>query len=318
MPRPLPGALALFTLLLAAGCGSPEPIPRRPVVVVGVDGATWDVIDPMMARGELPNFQKLVGRGARSDLIVLPTLRSPVIWTTYATGHFGRTHNILDFTYPYVSGVPKQVISSNQRRVPALWNVASAEGRTVGLVGYYATDPAEVVKGFVVSDVAVQGKGGTTYPSSLHSELDLASDPDRTRESYAHFLPWKYDPKDADDLSSPYQRASLIVRDRIHRAIITDENVRRVALQLQPRAGDLFMTYFRIVDQASHAAWIYYDDTDFEALMRLIEEKETAGLPPNVMPALVFEGAQKVQDCFSFQVIEQQALKDFFRIYRTE
>ena len=41
----------------------------------------------------------------------------------------------------------KVPISGASRAAPAIWNVAAAEGRTVGVVGWWATHPAEEVKG---------------------------------------------------------------------------------------------------------------------------------------------------------------------------
>ena len=233
------------------------------VVVLGVDGATWDVIDPLMAQGELPNFRRLVDRGARADLIVLPPLTSPVVWTTYATGTFSRRHHILDFLYPYVDG-EKHPVESTLRREPAIWSVASEQGRSVAVVGYYVTHPAEIVDGVVVSDTSLRSSDGTTYPTSLAAELDLVGTPEERQRAYRRFLPWSYDPRAADDPASPEHAVSRIVRGRIDGAIVADENVRRNAFRLLDRGDDLFMTYLRIVDHASHSTWRYYDDSELE------------------------------------------------------
>ncbi len=254
----------LIAVWWLAGCRPDAGLePPRPVVVVGIDGATWDVIDPMIAGGELPSFRKLVDRGARADLITLPPLVSPAVWTTYATGTFSRHHNILDFTYPYVAG-KKHPVESTHRREPALWNVASDHGRTVGLVGYYVTHPAEKVDGFVVSDRALRGRDGTTYPEELSAELDVIDSAEERRQAFRRFLPWEYRPKDAANPDSPNHAASRIIRGRVDGAIVASENVRRNALKLLPRGVDLFMTYVQIVDHASHSTWQFFDDSDFE------------------------------------------------------
>lgn len=254
-------SVAAVLLLFVAGlatsaCQTADSAPwsGHPVVVLGIDGATWDVIDPLMARGELPNIRRLVERGARTDLIVLPPLTSPVVWTTYATGRFGRQHNILDFTYPYVAG-EKHPVETTYRREPTLWNIASEHGRTVGLVGYYVTHPAEVVDGFVVSDALLESREGTTYPESLREEVELVNTAEERQRIYRRFLPWGYDSRHAEDPESRYHSVSKIVRGRLDGAIVRDETVRRNALALLPRGADLFMTYFRIVDHACHSTW---------------------------------------------------------------
>ena len=50
------------------------------VIILGVDGATWDLIDPLIARGELPHFRELKERGAWGE-VQTTYLGSPVIWT---------------------------------------------------------------------------------------------------------------------------------------------------------------------------------------------------------------------------------------------
>lgn len=253
-------------LFLVAGLGlvscSSRPSELHRLVLIGIDGASWDVIDPMIARGDLPNFQALIDRGARADLVAVPPLRSPVVWTTFATGRFPRRHFILDFTYPYVEG-RKHAVESTQRKQPAVWNIASENGRSVGVVGYYATHPAEEVNGFVVSDKSLEGPGGSTFPTELGAELELVKTHAERTALFERFYPWPYDPRDKHP-GSKYRHVVDIVSKRVDWAILRDENVRRTSLKLLAQEVDLFMTYFRVVDHASHAAWIYYDDSNFE------------------------------------------------------
>ncbi len=67
--------------------------------------------------------------------------RSPVIWTTIATGMKARQHGIEDFVEATPTGdVP---VASSLRKVPALWNMLSRAGRRVAVVGWWASWPAE-------------------------------------------------------------------------------------------------------------------------------------------------------------------------------
>ena len=132
-------------------------------MVIGIDGATWDVIDPMIANGELPNMASLKARGAWGPLITVGPQVSPVVWTSFSTGQFGRSHGILDFVYPYQTG-PKRPVQSTERQVPALWNLVSEAGGKVGVVGYFATYPADEVNGVMVSDRSWQRQPDADYP----------------------------------------------------------------------------------------------------------------------------------------------------------
>jgi len=139
-------------LLVALSAGAAPPRPR--VIVVGWDGADWALLDPLAAQGSLPNLAALVARGRSWNLETYQPIASPLIWTTLATGRTPVDHGVADFQENDVKTRLKIPISGRSRRVPALWNVASARGVSVGVVGWWATWPAEKVKGFLVSDRA--------------------------------------------------------------------------------------------------------------------------------------------------------------------
>src|SRR5262249_56686676 len=61
-------------------------------------------------------------------------------------------HGILDFAQFDPTTGAKEPITSSARRVPAIWNMASSQGRRVGVIGLWATYPAEQVNGTIVSD----------------------------------------------------------------------------------------------------------------------------------------------------------------------
>lgn len=175
------------------------PAPRvagRRVIVIGWDGADWDLLDSLERGGAMPNLKKLVSEGRTSDLVSYPPTVSPMVWTTIATGADPRDHQVLSFFEidpPTGKPVP---ISAESRRVPAYWETASARGKTVGVVNYWATFPAEEVKGFQVSDRVsppLDEPDPRQFPSSVfppgyadgvRSICDAASPPDA---SLAHF-----------------------------------------------------------------------------------------------------------------------------------
>lgn len=126
--------------------------PRRRVLVVGWDGADWELLSKLVARGLMPNLQKLMAVGTYGDLSSLTPLLSPLIWTTMATGEPPEVHGILDFLEADAATGARVPVTSRKRNVPALWNMASAAGLTVGVSGWWASWPAEAVNGVLVSD----------------------------------------------------------------------------------------------------------------------------------------------------------------------
>lgn len=248
--------------LLVAGCSDDRP---PPVVFLGVDGATWDVIEPMAGRGELPNFARVMAEGVHSDLLAVGPQISPVIWTTMATGHFGRNHGILDFVFPYTPG-PKTPVESTQRQVPAIWNIASQHGRSVGVVGYFSSFPAEPVNGVMVSDRAyLVDEPAARYPTGVLSDLDTRDyqHPDVRASLWGRFFSWAHGPDRPDD-SPAVHEARRLVTGRVDQNILFSEFLREATLRLLDDSSfDLFITYFRIVDFASHSLWAHFEPEAF-------------------------------------------------------
>jgi len=111
------------------------------VLLVGLDGADWDLINPMIGRGELPNLARLKRQGAWARLRSnVPTL-SPLLWTTVATGKAPDRHGINDFLVVDPKSGRQVPINSTFRKARALWNILSDGGAARGLrrlVGHLA------------------------------------------------------------------------------------------------------------------------------------------------------------------------------------
>ena len=97
------GRLALLlALALACGEGAPDeaaPGPRR-LLVVGIDGASWPLLEPGMAAGELPQLAGLARRGLRGDLRSTPIPESSMAWSTLRTGVSPGVHGVFWFQSP--------------------------------------------------------------------------------------------------------------------------------------------------------------------------------------------------------------------------
>lgn len=123
---------------------------RGRLVVLGLDGLDWQLVDELAARGLIPNLARVVAQGVQAELEVPPPLISPVIWTTIATGVPPEVHGILDFLEPDPGGGPPHPVSANSRKVPALWEILAAAGRRTATIGWWATFPAQAPPGGVV------------------------------------------------------------------------------------------------------------------------------------------------------------------------
>ena len=151
---------------------------QAPVIWLGLDGLDWALLSRLSAEGKMPNWTKLVSEGFTADLESFFPVLSPILWTTAATGVGPDVHRVLDFQESDPKTGVKLPVSGFSRAVPAVWNVASQAGRKVGVVGWWATHPAEEVNGFFVSDRASPllfsdlPRAGVAYPASLAAGVE--------------------------------------------------------------------------------------------------------------------------------------------------
>lgn len=126
------------------------PVAR--VLYVGIDGADWEVILPMVQRGELPAFERMLREGARAELTSYEPMISPLLWTTALTGRSPDVHGICDFTVMKPDGAHLP-ITTPFRKVPAVWEILATQNQASAFSGFWATHPAEEVPGVLLSDI---------------------------------------------------------------------------------------------------------------------------------------------------------------------
>lgn len=127
-------------------------VARPPILFVGLDGADWGFLEPLLAAGSLPHLARLRELSAWGVLESETPALSPLLWTSMMTGVSPLEHGILDFSrFRPGSGV-REPITADERRVPAVWNALAWAGRSADVLGLWATHPAESTGGVVVSD----------------------------------------------------------------------------------------------------------------------------------------------------------------------
>lgn len=239
-------ALLLGSLSSGWGCGPAPPS----VTLIGIDGATWHVMDPMLERGELPNLAGLIESGVRAPLRSELPLISPPIWTTVATGLSRERHGIRDFSSE--SGFA----SSRDRRTPALWTIASHHGLRSAVLGWWATFPAERIDGVMVSERALK-----TRESDIAEMFEGIPGP---------AADWLTHPPDAFhtlseieiELALPPLLASAPEQTRVlGRMRLEDAVSARALLAFRDASGpfDLELLLLRGVDPVSHFFWRYHE-----------------------------------------------------------
>ncbi|MBN2382688.1 alkaline phosphatase family protein [bacterium] len=209
------------------GPGAPS---NEQVVVIGLDGATWDLLLPLMKMGRCPGMQHVLENGVSGTFrTIVPTL-SPVIWTSIATGmlpeHHG-IHHFARFTFPLIGTMPaklhwpehtltKQVLrvferlglisselyTSSCRTAPTFYEIVSALGEKAGVINWWCSWPVSPQQGFNVSERFSYSVG----------EAILGGDATRRNETFPAFLDGLYRPM----IQSPEQIALTDLQQFMH------------------------------------------------------------------------------------------------------
>ena len=256
-----------------------EPRTRAPVIWLGLDGLDFELVDRLAAEGKMPNWKRLEAEGYTARLTSFVPILSPIVWTTLATGVAPDVHRVLDFQEVDPATGQKVPISGASRAAPAIWNVAASEGRSVGVVGWWATHPAEEVKGFFVSDRASPilfdglAKDGVAYPASLSSGvLQIAEREGKVSDAelarFVAMTPAEIAKERAGAVGLSDPVAALA------RTIGATRVEHRVARELYDRnRPDLMMFYFEGTDVVGHLFAI-----DVPPKMECVSEEEFARL----------------------------------------
>jgi len=142
-------AALLVSVALGTSCRSAEP-PMK-VVVLGFDGASWDTIEPSIRAGKLPYLERLRNESAWGPLETFKPTKSPVIWTSIATGMTMEKHGILDFVYLKENDLPVP-FDNSERREPSIWQILDHFGKRSVVVNWFVTYPPDRIDGIMVSN----------------------------------------------------------------------------------------------------------------------------------------------------------------------
>jgi predicted AlkP superfamily phosphohydrolase/phosphomutase len=257
---------ALAALMLLAVSAAAKPAAPK-VILLGIDGASWNVLDPLLQQGRLPNLAALVARGARGTLLSFENNLSEIVWTSVATGKSPEKHGI-----DRLLAEGDRRLSSEDRRSAALWNMLTARGLSGGVFGWRVAWPAEKVNGVMVPYESLVFRPATrqTHPPALWKSVEKSlwtpTAEERTR-FLARFGPFRFDPGYA---SLPKDSAAFREARMLDRQLVwvypLDENVTRLAVsQASARRFDCLAVYWRGVDTVSHGFWRYREPERYGA-----------------------------------------------------
>ncbi len=227
------------------------------LLVIGIDGAAWDVLLETINQGRAPHFETLINKSAHGVLESIPPLISPALWTTMATGVPREVHGIDNFIIKIPHQYSVTQMNSRFREVPALWNILADQGRSVSVINWYSADPHEVVpRGVFVSFGTDKNKvsPSNVWPPEWAERLNKIDLPRNMRLE-----------QQLDGFNDPV----------LDRAYDQDRFVLASALEvMRELSPDVMMVYFQNVDVVSHGFWKYRYPVGLEYTYDVSEQQQ--------------------------------------------
>jgi len=235
-------------------------------LIVGLDGADWQIVEPLIEQGRLPNLESLRRRGAHANIKALLPILSPLIWTSAVTGVTADRHGVLDFLVQDSDTGRKVPVNSRYRKVRALWNIFTEADRTVDFVAWWASWPAEEINGHMISDRVSYSlfdldlptdEAGTTYPPGYLDELRdrLVDDAAINYEEVARFADVTREEFLAERATIEQDHSAAFERPLNHltKILASTRNYHAIALDLLGRGqADLTAVYYQGIDEVGH------------------------------------------------------------------
>ncbi|MBX7222292.1 MAG: alkaline phosphatase family protein [Blastocatellia bacterium] len=209
---------------------------------IGLDGCTYDVLDPLMAEGRMPRLQALIQNGARASLETTVPPITPTAWVSMSTGTNPGKHSIFEFLLR--RGDQMDVpINSTLRDSPAVWDILSDLGKQVMVTNMPVTYPPKPLNGLMVSDFLTPlGKTDYTYPAELREELE------------SRFGPYRL------YITEVYTRGRVEqVLDQLYDELEYKTKVGCYLMQHKP--WDFYFTHIWSTDRCQHELWHIMDPT---------------------------------------------------------
>jgi len=230
------------------GSGGPRrelPALAKRILIIGLDGATFDVLNPMIKAGRMPTLAELIETGTAGILDSTKPPITPAAWTTFMTGKGPGQHGIIDFEKYDVKTNKLSFNSTFEIREKTIWEIFSEKGFLVGSVNVPMTYPPRKVNGFMISGFETPSTDTDfTYPSDLKDDI-LRQWPD-----YNYQTDWKRKTFGGDKL---FQRNLRYIEKSFAQGY-------ELATFCGEKYGwDILMVLFKLVDNLQHKVWKYLD-----------------------------------------------------------
>ena len=140
--------------------------------VIGLDGATFDIIRPLISEGKLSNISRLIDKGVHGELkSTIPPASIPA-WPSFLTGNNPGKHGVYDFLKRTEGEYIGSLTNSSDFQSPTIYEILSAKGKTSVVMNVTGTYPPKKMNGCIISGLLTPRGANYVYPSVLKETLD--------------------------------------------------------------------------------------------------------------------------------------------------
>jgi predicted AlkP superfamily phosphohydrolase/phosphomutase len=213
------------------------------LMVLGLDGATWSVLDPMRQRGLMPNLDAFLTGAAYGTLRSTIPPVTTAAWTTMMTGCGPARHGVFDHRYYDAAEGRMKVNHSGRIRVPTVWHLLSAAGRSIVSLNLPGLYPPLKLRGIVVS-----GMDAPHLEAALSAAPEFGARLKAEAPGYGLGYFWKRAPQALEELTTNARLTAESFRGRAEGGWLADRIV---------TDWSVLMVQFQNLDPFQHRVWPY-------------------------------------------------------------
>ena len=224
---------------------------ERKLVVIGLDGATFDIINPLIKEGKMPVIASLISEGVSGELeSTLPPISSAA-WTSFFTGMNLGKHGIFHFLIRKPDGDGFSLGNSQDIQARTIFSNISAKGKTISAINIPITYPPQEINGFMVSGIPVPSNARDfTYPRSLLGDInreigDYTVDGDFSSMNNHHNVP-------VDDFRN-YEDLLEKLKE------IECQRLKASLFLMETHPCDAYVVVLTLLDRVQHYFWRFMD-----------------------------------------------------------
>jgi predicted AlkP superfamily phosphohydrolase/phosphomutase len=217
----------------------------KKVLFIGLDGSTFDLLDPLMKKGIMPRLSRFIDEGVRGLLETSIPPITPTAWVSWMTGKNPGKHGVFEFLLRTKGAgkLPDTPVSSRSRDGLPFWDILGKLGKRAIVTNVPCTYPPTILNGLMVSDfLTPRGRRDFTSPPELLEEIESRFGP------YELYITEVYTPGKVDR-----------ILDQLFTELEYKTKVNRYLMSEHP--WDVFATHYWGTDRFQHELWHLLDES---------------------------------------------------------